>query len=82
MEARMKIPAASNSCSPRGKMLLERTQIKKGIQPILLKVIELGRFSKSRHPEVQHLPSNYAGSIDEKQRRQTSRQWGKWQRTS
>ena len=31
-------------------MPVDSTQIKKGIQPILLKVIELGRFSKSDHP--------------------------------
>jgi hypothetical protein len=55
IEARIKIPAASNSCSPRGKMLLERTHIKKGIQPILLNVIEFGRFSKSSHPEAQQI---------------------------
>ncbi len=30
---------------------LDSTQIKKGIQAILLKVIELGRFNKSSHPE-------------------------------
>ena len=35
----------------RRKILLDRTQIRKGIQAILLKVIEFGRFNKSSHPE-------------------------------
>jgi hypothetical protein len=53
MEAKMNIPAASNSCSPGRKMLLESTQIRNGIQPILLRVIVLGKFNKSSRPEEQ-----------------------------
>jgi hypothetical protein len=50
-------------------MWLDSTHIKNGIQQILLKVIEFGRFNKSNHPVgPQVCPSNYAGSIVEKQR--------------
>jgi len=37
IEARIKIPAASNSCSPRGKILLERTHIKNGYSQFCLR---------------------------------------------
>jgi predicted deacylase len=58
-------------------MWLERTQIRNGIQAILLKVIELGRFNKSNHPNRKRaFPSNYAGSIVEKQRKRAVGQFG------
>jgi len=50
-------------------MRLDSTHIKNGIQQILLRVIEFGRFNKSNHPEKPYVsPSNYAGSTIEKQR--------------